>query len=132
MESSEVMKKVFSEVSREITLLSEEDFKKLARKDYSISVRIIRSRSPSPLGEELSMDEKKTLVADLEKAETREDGIQVLEDSLSTRKETEALARFLDVSVLKQDKIASIREKIVEATIGARLRSQAIQGKKAQ
>jgi hypothetical protein len=130
MEQSEIIKKIFAELSEAISSLSEEDFRKLSGEDYSISLRILRTRSKTAGGVELSMEEKQALIVDLEKADTREDGLQVLEDALSTKKLTEEFARFLDISVLKQDKLASIREKIVEATIGARLRSQAIQGKK--
>jgi hypothetical protein len=130
MEKSDLLRKVFENVAREIAALSEEDLRKLAGNDYSLNLRVVRTRSKAAdVGEE-SPEDHKALIADLEKAENREDGIQVLEDALPSKRETEAFAKFLDISVLKQDKLSSIREKIVEATIGARLRSQAIQGKK--
>ena len=126
----EILGKIFSKISQELASLSEDDLKKLSGEDYTVSIRIVRTRTSAPAADELTDDAKRSLLADLGKAATREDGIQVLEDTLSTRKESEAMARFLDISILKQDKVATIREKIVEATIGARLRSQAIQGKK--
>jgi hypothetical protein len=130
MEKSDLLRKVFENVAREIAALSEEDLRKLAGNDYSLNLRVVRTRSKAADAGEVPPEDHKALIADLEKAENREDGIQVLEDALPSKRETEAFAKFLDISVLKQDKLSSIREKIVEATIGARLRSQAIQGKK--
>lgn len=130
MDSREIIQKLLSDLSREIASLPEDDLQKLLDADYSLALKIVKSKARATRSEEISETEKQDLVADLEKAQTREDGLQVLEDSLKTRRELESLAKFLDVSVSKQDKVEYIREKIVEATIGARLRSQAIQGKK--
>lgn len=129
MDSRELIVKILSDLTREITSLSDEELKKVSDGEYLISLAV-KPRARSTRSEDISETDKQNIVSDLGQAETREDGIQVLEDALKNRKELESLAKFLDVSVLKQDKVEYIREKIVEATIGARLRSQAIQGKK--
>ena len=53
----------------------------------------------------------------------------MLSATFRSRKELEQFAKFLEVMVLKQDKVDHIKNKIIEATIGAVLRSNAIQGK---
>ncbi|WP_200242736.1 hypothetical protein [Thiohalocapsa halophila] len=130
MDHATLIQRIFADLSSELQSLTDEDLKKLSGGDYRLSLRITRTRSGQKTSDGLSQDEKESLLRELAKAETREDGMQVIEDALNTRKELESVARFLDISVLKQDKVASIREKIVEATIGARLRSEAIKGKR--
>lgn len=130
MEVRKIIQKVLADISREFAALSDDEIKKLAEDGYSLSVKVVKARQRPTQTDDLPQEEKEQIVKDLEQAETREDGLQVLEDSVRTRKALELLAKHLDVSVLKQDKVEYIREKIVEATIGARLRSQAIQGKR--
>jgi hypothetical protein len=45
-----------------------------------------------------------------------------------TKTELEQIARRLSLPILKQDKAERLRDKILEATIGSRLNSQAIRG----
>lgn len=130
MSARKIIQKVLADVSRELGSLSDDEIQKLAEDGYSVSVKVVRERQRSTQPDEFPQEEMAQIVKDLEQAETREDGLQVLEDSARTRKGLELIAKHLDVSVLKQDKVEYIREKIVEATIGARLRSQAIQGKR--
>jgi len=58
----------------------------------------------------------------------REEGNELLANSINSKKDLEILARFLEISVLKQDKTDQIREKIIEATIGAIIRSKCYTG----
>jgi len=76
------------------------------------------------------------LVKELEKLKdnlynmnNREDGLFLLERHSPTRSRLEALAKLLDISVTKRDSVEHIRTKIVDTTIGFRLRSKAIRGK---
>ena len=66
----------------------------------------------------------------LNEASTREEGVLVLEENLKGRAELESFAKTIDVPIIKSDKVTNIKEKIVDATVGARLRSGAILGKK--
>src|SRR5260370_41818985 len=59
---------------------------------------------------------------------TRDEGQKVLDDLNLTRTELEHLARFMDLPVAKQDNAERVRQKIIEASIGSRLISQAIRG----
>ena len=60
---------------------------------------------------------------------TREDGFVVLSQYMNDKKTLTEFARMLDISVLKQDSVDKIKEKIIESTVGAVIRSNAIQGK---
>jgi hypothetical protein len=59
---------------------------------------------------------------------SREDGERLLQDETPNRPALEALARFFQLPVQKDDTIERLRAKIIENTIGSRLRSEAIQG----
>ncbi|EJG0422291.1 hypothetical protein C4D12_RS22250, partial [Vibrio parahaemolyticus] len=70
------------------------------------------------------------LINELKNCESRESGINLLTENFKNKKELEYFAKKLDIMILKQDRIDVIKDKIIEATIGALLRSNAIQGKK--
>jgi hypothetical protein len=60
--------------------------------------------------------------------ESRDAGLNLLLRAHLTKKELEELARLMDLPVLREDDSERLRQKIVEASIGARLNSQAIRG----
>lgn len=60
--------------------------------------------------------------------DTREEGSKILDDFCNTKKLLQNLADYLNVPNSKKDRIEILREKIIERTIGFRLRSRAIQG----
>lgn len=77
----------------------------------------------------LNEDKLKFVVASLQELNSREEGRDFIAEHLLNRKGLEALARLLSVPVMKSDNVERIKEKIIEASIGARLNSNAIQGK---
>lgn len=52
-----------------------------------------------------------------------------LSRELKTKSEFEKFARHVEVAVMKSDKLEKIRDNIIESTVGAKLRSDAIQNK---
>ena len=83
----------------------------------------IRSRgkfSPWQVGE---------IVDKLRALPSREIGDAFLQRELPNRRALEMLARFLQLPVQRDDTVERLRAKIIENTIGSRLRSDAIQGK---
>lgn len=64
----------------------------------------------------------------LASVESREAGEEYLKNEKLSRADLQALARVLDIPVRKGDNMDAIRESVVEATIGYRLRSDAIRG----
>ena len=66
--------------------------------------------------------------AKLQTLRSRDAGEQLLQVEAQNRRALEALARFLQLPVQRDDTIERLRAKIIENTIGSRLRSEAIQG----
>lgn len=78
----------------------------------------------------LSPQELESLIDDLQKCATREDVRQLLHHNkqVSTKANLTRLAKMLKVHVNKHDRREAIEDKVIEAVIGVRLRSDAILG----
>lgn len=74
-------------------------------------------------------DSLRELVAKLRGLPSREEGESLLQCEAPNRRSLEILARYLQLPVQRDDTVERLRSKIVESTIGSRLRSNAIQGK---
>jgi hypothetical protein len=59
---------------------------------------------------------------------SREEGLHLLQSLELNKRDLEQLARTMDLPVPREDDIGRLRDKIVEASIGSRLNSQAIRG----
>ena len=64
----------------------------------------------------------------LQALESREEGMHLLQGANLTKKELEAAARLMDLPVIREDDSERLMQKMVEASIGARLNSRAIRG----
>lgn len=64
----------------------------------------------------------------LETCNDRDEALGRLTEMLDTKKKAEQFARLLDISGTKSTPLDRLRERIIERTVGARLRSRAIQG----
>ncbi len=126
--SKNVLSNALRRITNAIDDLDEEEFSKLIDDSYNIEIRLTRKRNK----DESPITNLETNIADLISKLTnfpsREEAQRFLETNGSTRKALEPIARSLDIPVLKQDKVDVLRDKIIEATVGARIRSQAIQG----
>jgi hypothetical protein len=69
------------------------------------------------------------IATELQTLQTRDAGDALLRERVPNRSGLEAIARFLQLPVQRDDSVDRLRAKIVENTIGSRLRSDAIQGK---
>lgn len=114
-------------VAAALERMSEEDISRLNEPGTEIEIRVLRRRSKDEPISEATLD-LADIVTKLTRSESRSDASKFLEDSFGTKKTLEQIARHLDVLVSKQDKVETLRDRIIEATVGARLRSEAIQG----
>jgi hypothetical protein len=73
----------------------------------------------------LTIENMQVIENELKYIDTRENGNILLKNYLKNKNEAEQFAKFMHVFILKHNKIYIIN-KIVEATVGARLRSKAI------
>ena len=114
-------------VAAALERLSIDEVSRLSDPNCEIEIKVIRRRAKEePLPEALQNINE--LVAKLTAFPSRADASQFMEANFETRKTLDQIARHLDVPVLKQDKLEVLREKVIEATVGARLRSEAIKG----
>ncbi len=130
MSASSITKFILEDLATKIGCLSEADLSKIDAGTHEFTLKITRKKPLKSVAQKPSPILNEDLFSNLQKCHSREDGLSLLTDSLKNKKELEQFAKFLDVSVLKQDKVGQIRDKIIEATVGAILRSNAIQGKK--
>ncbi len=79
----------------------------------------------------LSTEQIDEIVQSLKALQSRTDGENLLKQRAATRKSLEAVARHIDVSVRKSERVEDLRQRIVEGTIGFRLSSAAIRGRSA-
>jgi len=101
---------------------------------------LVISRAPEPAAREgarLRDVEKRrqpdrrdlrAVVAQLRELASRDAGFAVLTTLELSKRELEAMARLMDLPVVREDDSEQLRRKIVEESIGARLNSQAIRG----
>lgn len=133
MENKKILKNIFSSLSRAIENLSEDEILNVESGNFEIDFLFSKNKSVAQknkariLLDESVLEKVNNL---LNEASTREEGVLVLEENLKGRAELESFAKTIDVPIIKSDKVTNIKEKIVDATVGARLRSGAILGKK--
>jgi len=108
--------------------LSSEEIEKLSDKGYDVELRVVRKRTKDEVEQTLYQDFN-VLVEKLTSFNSREEASDFLFRTFETKRPLEQLARSLDIPIIKQDKVEILREKIIEATVGARIRSEAIKGK---
>lgn len=114
-------------VAAALERMSVDEVTRLNDPNCEIEIKVIRRRGKEEPPPEALQDINE-LVAKLTAFPSRADASQFMEATFETRKTLDQIARHLDVPVLKQDKLEILREKIIEATVGARLRSEAIKG----
>jgi hypothetical protein len=123
-----VKEKIKEKLIKEIENLSEEDFKKIVNDTHEVKIKIEKIKKKEAQKTELTEDIMKTFEKQLSELSVRENGIEFLSSVLKNKLSAERFAKFMCVSFLKQDSKDYIINKIVEATIGAKLRSYAIKG----
>ena len=128
---------ILTELASQMVRLSDSDFEKINDGVCEISIKVTekkrtKNKKCAAFGKQSYDVMQKEVVEKLYACKTREDGFRILEDYFKSAEETKKFAKSLDVMVIKKDKVAQIRNKIVEATIGSVLRSNAIRGKTMQ
>ena len=119
---------IFRRIAEALDMLSDDDLKKLSDPQYVIEMKAIRRRAkdePSQPTLDTSADDA---IAQITLLPNRREAQAVLDSRFPSKKAIEMIARRLDIPIVRQDKVEELRDKIVEATVGARIRSQAIQG----
>lgn len=113
-------------LAKHVSSFDEEDIKRVVSGEFELKVNLVKRKS-------LEVDQHNDLTFDiqnvvemLESTKDRERAKELLKGI--NKKHLEVIARSLDIAIQRIDKIEVVRKKIIEATVGARLRSIAIQG----
>ena len=126
--SQKALALIFNKVLSGLMNLSSEEIEKLSDKGYDIELKVVRKRTKDEV-ELVPAEDFKALIEKLTSFGSRDEASDFLLRTFETKKPVEQLARSLDIPILKQDKVETLRDKIIEATVGARIRSDAIKGK---
>lgn len=128
MNSKKISLNFLSDIIKQVEKLNETDIKKLESGEFNIDIKIIKKNKEKITKTILSDEIMNGLIVSLENCNNRELGLELLKKSLKNKKELEMFAKKIDVFILKEDKVEKIKNNIIESTIGAKLRSSAIQG----
>jgi len=129
--NSEFVSALLRQIAKAIEQLSDEDIDGLLAGGGRLSFVVEREGTVKMSGEQRTAEshEDPTVIREaLGSMGSREEGSEYLRTVARRRKDLERVARCLDLPVSRGEKAERLREKIIEATIGYRLRSQAIRG----
>jgi hypothetical protein len=127
-EKPNVLSELLIQLGKAVSKLSDEEIAAILDGKKRITVVLEEKKLPDPKKVNHTREGLLELLAKLRIVDTREAAISLIEQSNPTRQDLAFIARELDTPVQKIDDIARLKEKIVEATIGFKLRSKAIQG----
>lgn len=130
MSKAKILTVLFRELQDAVLELNEGELEKIISGEYQFVLKVVKKRigtsaKISPV-DDFSYSELLNL---LNQCESREQGNELLSRELKTKSEFEKFARHVEVTVMKSDKLEKIRDNIIESTVGAKLRSDAIQNK---
>lgn len=131
MKRNEQISLILDLLSKAVVNLRDDELERVTRGTHSIELKIIRNRSGSKAVTDVEHFNAAEIAKKLEEFSDRVVASNYLREIASNKKSLELLARYLDIVMSKQDKAEDLVNKIIESTVGARLRSSAIRGPEA-
>lgn len=131
MKRTEQISLILDLLSRAVADLPDDELERVARGTHSIELKIIRNRSTIKTTTDAENFNSAEIAKKLEEFSDRVIASNHLRELAPNKKTLELLARHLDIALSKQDKAEDLVNKIIESTVGARLRSSAIRGPEA-
>ena len=128
MKRNEQISLILELLSKAAAEILDEDLEKVALGTHSIELKIVRNRASTKASNETDYFNFADAAKKLEEFSDRVIASNHLREIATNKKSLELLARHLDIAISKQDKSEDLVTKIVESTVGARLRSSAIRG----
>ena len=124
MSGSSESRDILQVVAKFLRSLTEEDIRSIQESRSRFALVRNEDRAPAPETERtVDVD---GILTKLRSASSREEGESMLNELMRRRSDLVVLARVVGLSPPKTDTVARLRERIVDATIGYRLRSDAI------
>ena len=117
------------DVAKQVRQLTDEEFSAILSSRGRLKLVVEQDDKPRKSRKKTVAETDLRALADrLAKLDSREAGLDALNETISTKTDVLRLARLLDVHPQKGDTAKHIKEKLVEATVGFRLRSAAVRG----
>ena len=126
-ENSSAVGLAMRRLSSALLRLTSDDLEKLSDSSYDVEIKITRRRAKEEV-EAGVLENLASIVEKLTNFSSRDEASVFLDSNFSTKRPLEQIARSLDIPVSKKDRIDNLRDKIIEGTTGARIRSEAIKG----
>lgn len=126
MQEVEKTAEILRKVSNFLRTLTDEQIDDLISGRVKLALTGSSRRKISSKRQSLSAPEISGIIEELSVKSTLEDGLAVLDDLALTRESLRQIASTMDLPTPKTDTVAKIKSRIVDATIGYRLRSNAI------
>ena len=123
-----IISRVFSIFAKEMEKFSEIELIDISSGKATLKIEIVKNESTSKVPSPYEMD-LSNVKSSLDSFQSREEVLQYLNQNFKTKKDLTSLAKIVDAHIQKSDKIDQLKEKIIESTIGFKLRSAAIQNK---
>jgi len=113
-------------VVKALKLLSDGELEKLTDPNFDVQIKFSRRRNDTvPQASRVPLE---AVAAKLATFEDRREAQLYLRSVAETKKDLELVARHFEMVISKQDTVDVLADRIVETTVGARLRTRAIQG----
>ena len=122
---------LLNDLARQLGRMDSAKFEKVLSGELRLEVHVAEdSKTRRPVKKSQIPDEKLVGLRDaLRKTETREQAREMIDSALRTKDDLYQLTRLLDISTLKNATSEHMKDRLVEATVGFRIRSAAVQGK---
>lgn len=131
---AQLLATLLRELAHQVELLRDEDIDEIISGAKQIDLKLVPRRQYSGVSKRTSrsIGELQEVILKLHSMQTREEGEIFLKKNYGTKEDLLHISRAADIPVHKKDTVAEIIEKLIEATIGFRIRSAAIQGRDVQ
>lgn len=123
------MTRLLRAVGKMIDGMTEEEYERFLNGELQLNFVQARKRNTEPI-KKITPEDVQLLITQLWEMKARDEARSLLQSDirLQLKGNLMTLAKALKIHITKQDKREDIEAKIVEFVIGARLRSEAIQG----
>ncbi|UAB72981.1 hypothetical protein INR79_27480 [Vibrio sp. SCSIO 43132] len=125
--SKKVISEFLQKLIEQLETLTDSDLKKLETGEYTLSLKVAKVSKTNSVKCEKKDTNYSEVEEKLSACVSRELGLEILNNYFANKRELEMFAKYVNVYVMKQDKVDKVKEKIIEGTVGATLRSSAIQ-----
>ncbi len=127
--NKETLVALLRDLARQIQSLQPGEVDDVLAGAAKLQVRVENGKRPPKTKPRKPVDDELHQVArTLRELTKREEGEKLLDERASSKDNMVRLARILDLPVQKSDTAKQLRSRLIESTIGFRLRSAAIQG----